>query len=520
MAQNEGLTGHLQDKPSDLPGEQAPDPVRDMLAGLAQGDEIEIERVAPLSHKGYLCSIPMEHGIDLKDEVQRSFWGGTYFCKCKRRGPDGRYHWVKGSARFTIAGPPKPINYEPERVTQPAVYQPPPPPPFAAAELQSRLLDIISERLKTPQEQLGDVARQIGEVIHGGQAAAASSDPLESMLKAMETYKRMEKLMGRGEERRRNPEPDDEEDDEDDLGTDTGLVNVLGKMFMRNMIPQQQSAPQMAQDGPPGWRKMPDGQWVRVTDDAPPGWQKMPDGQWVRTEQPPPMGGYRDAHGNLIGARAPRDAPVYRDAQGDLVDAQGRRADVRPSPTEPRTWPQKMRDKDPRGTDESWRRHARQPWPASTAQAKEEVSEVTPTGQDIDPGFGVLVDPVRGVAVETVPAQNDRIANPGEPDSNGSGSGEEDEPFTCPHCGSEDVDEVVGGDCWQCFACKETFDGPDNEAVPLNEATPEAIADEIENMDEDEQLLTLELLAKKFNLPVELVREFVKNTQAEKAGQA
>jgi hypothetical protein len=518
MSEESGIAGTVQENSPDLASAKDVVELADVLSQLSAGDELEINRATPISERGYLTSLPVEDAGDLKETLKSAYGPGKYLIKGRRRTRDGKFNWIKGSATIYVAGTPwsqLPRDVRPGPMSASTAMVVPHPPQFGG-DIQGKLLDVLVSKLQTPAEQLKDVVASIQDVITGGHNAVqtAQTDPLAGIVQAAKTYKELKAIFGR-EERTPNPADDDDDDEEEDLGTDAGLMSVLGKMFLKNMGPQQQQAPMAPGEGPPGWAKAPDGQWVQVPVDAPPGWTKMPNGEWVRLPHPPPVGGY---HSQTQGGR-----PVYRDAQGDFVDAQGRRVDVRPADPG-RTWPPKMRDREPTRETPQWKAHSRQEWPASTAQEKAEVNTFPPMARDYPAPFDEAIAAPREAPVETVTPQNDRIENPGEADSNGSESNEEDDDngvTACIHCGSDDIEavETTEGLHWRCFNCKGTFEDP-VESVSLAEATPEAIADEIENMEEDEQLLTFELLAQKFGLPIDVVREFVKNSQQEKAGKA
>lgn len=587
------------------------DGVGELLARLGHGDEIEIERITPISDRGYLTSIPVEHGLDLKTECQKAFGGGTYLAKCKRRLPDGRYQWIKGSARFTISGHPKAMRSESSAMTPYQAQMAP------NADLQGRLLDILSEKLRTPGENLKDVADSILQVVQQG--SHPSSDPLDGILKAAETYAKL-KVVFEGDKkgRKANPDDEDDEDDEDDKLDDDNIVSTLGGMFIKNMMGgQQQTAAPAPNDAPPGWMRGPDGKWVR--DEAPPGWERGPDGKWVAIAHAQPQRPQRamwDAYGQEM--RFDEHEQAWRYQNGAIVKGQIVRDAVdrsrqpppvsRPNAREEFPQPRRILREVPlqfassevekqevrnerAPTDHRRAEHVSRPQSAGDEQSDLQEAQDRAGESEIDnrkissemQGKGnspsdfpdIVTNPSQSVRMEGGIAMNSNGITVVCPDCNGTGEntehpsmtfvcstchgkkrlvpsdpglnddqapceeckgwgsidgqtceacggngihseGDDEEP-SCPHCNSCNTSEVVGGDCWECHDCKQTFEPEDDADVKLSEATPEAIADEIANMDPDEQVETLALLGPTFGIDSATMRDLVRQAQAGKA---
>jgi DnaJ-class molecular chaperone len=219
--------------------------VADFFASVGNGDVISIERTSPIHIRGWLTNIPWQAGLDIEEEIQRSYGGGSYLLRFKRKSRDGRWNFSTGSTSVTIAGHPKDATTTSLAVqTQTAL---------AAIghsnseDMQKRLFDLLQSQLGAKNDELPGLVAKIVETV-SGRATQAVQDPLQQLLLSAETGKKLAAMFSG--DRISNPSDDDDGDDE--TGVDTSNMSAMDKMMMVVMAKIMGSGDQKAAQAPMG----------------------------------------------------------------------------------------------------------------------------------------------------------------------------------------------------------------------------------------------------------------------------
>lgn len=262
-----------------LPNEQQETTLDNLMSNVDSGDLLCITRTAPWGHEGYLGTISWDPSIDLLEEMANAFGGKNYKIQVKKRTKTGQWMYARGCAYVTIAGDPKPVRRASELAPMPT------PPALATAgaypaissvgaDLQGRLLDILSEKLKTPAENLGEVVKSITDALQTPQ----QGNQLEQLLATVETGRKLGRLFApqaEPEPRYRNPREDDDEEESDPMDK----LFKMGMMYMMSNLMGKGQQAQAPMQGVP--------QPVRMPPGPPPegcGWyQDATTGQWILT---------------------------------------------------------------------------------------------------------------------------------------------------------------------------------------------------------------------------------------------
>lgn len=550
--------------------------------GIHSGDFIEIERIAPWGHDGYMGTVPFEAGIDIPEELKRLYGGGTYRLKRKRRVAGGKIVYSQGTVTKKVAGEPKDPAANALAVQQAAAIAPMGSVPAVNADLIARQ---IVEHLKLPAEQLEGIASQIRGAIGTGQQAAVNfaTNPVDAVKQAAEMYKSLKGLFGR-EERQRNPAPDDDEEDEEgDDGedySDKGLMGMFGKMFLSHMMGQQQAQqnPAPAGDAPPGWRKGPQG-WERAPQ-RPQGYvYGNPEYERRQREDEIQRQAYWEQKAKDEALKRARHEFVQRANPGSQNNARRQNPTVSRHASNPPSGMDHQKDRGGRftgstqsGASQAGQQNVPPPVNISTAvdlwphlPVTHSIAADRPQSDAVEgpqePASIVRENPAMQCPCGSFDLQRNadggwdcqacgdwlgpRRENPamlrdgvdpcptckglGSLVDDGDSDGTEDETGECPDClGSKrymdpktrdailEADESVAQLKREPNPFEDEGDEDGDERVMLDEATPEAIADEIANMDEEEQVETIKALADSFGMDKEVIAELFLQAKKEK----
>jgi hypothetical protein len=247
--------------------------------------------------------------------------------------------WKRGSATITIAG--EPILPAPA-VVSPMPWQQPPQPmpwqqPAPQVDLQSRLLDILSSKLETPAQNLGEIIREIQQIIPMG-AARPPGNAIDDLVASVKTARQLQELLAAP-----TPQANPADDDDDDEGDTNKLMKVIGMKILSDLMgsktgaaplaaaprpnpaprmPPPQRSPAPSYDAPPGWHKNAEGQWERTFDpsDCPPGWTRDPHTGRFRPVEVSMRDQRPDA--GKMGAATSSAAPAFNGHPDDFAPAQ------------------------------------------------------------------------------------------------------------------------------------------------------------------------------------------------------
>ena len=481
MSASRSKTGNLADNSAESAVEEpqkGETSLENLMQNVDSNDLICITRTAPWSHAGYLGTIAYNPAMDLLEELSNEYGGKNYKIQIKKRANNGSYIYAKGCAYVTIAGPPKTPRQPGDAPPTALAAVAPSPFPYAApaSDMQARLLDILTEKLKTPGENLTEVVNSIIAAVHTPQ----QGNQLEQLLATVETGRKLARAFGTNDASpRQNPRDDEDEEPKEEDPMDKlikmGMMMIMSQ-FMGQKPPQAVQAPlgnPQPHQGPPG--------------PPPPGYAWAHHPQYGFVLAPASMSD-TDRSGRQFGYASKCGAPVFRDATGYMryeesgtqvppIDRPDR-WEKRPNPTSNAQAKQEVVNVPPleaRARREGETLHVnadgslKEPW---TSMPKSEPPEGMTWNADLGRFESIVPDSPRGGTIE----------GGGESLENGNGTKDEPEECICNEPGDNE-------ECPVCY-----------HDVTLDEASVDDIADVIEGMDDEEKAELFAKLAPKFGL--------------------
>lgn len=241
---------------------ETPDDLGAWMAGLSHQDELTVERLSPLTDRGWLGAFVWDQGLDIHSQIRESYGGGTYLIKARRRAKSGALNWIKGSFRVEIAGAPRQPTPPRENWNGSSNYMPSTPAPTnagIAAELQTRLLDILSDKMGESKSDVVPLVGQILEIVNGRGVGHQPIDPIQSILATAEAGKRLADIYAPPAAQVVEKEPE-------------SMMERMMMMMMMKMMGGEKTTPAshpVMPPPPPGWGWNGQ-QWVRVAAPNPP----------------------------------------------------------------------------------------------------------------------------------------------------------------------------------------------------------------------------------------------------------